>query len=251
MLINKRQRYLLGLVLATTLSANVQSANAQIFNGNQYEPNTLLIPLHNPHPTVILPNYDGGLFQNIDTMPVGMEEVVADFSVSKYDKTPPTANKFSMTSHHQPEMIVSNHIPEESQPNEVQHSLERNRRYAANSQYLKGGTLVSTNYNTVSMQRTMEDLQNIGYLGMNDVSAEPLSEGLTRELKETTYVAFAPDNSCDNFVDHKLLAACQNKNVEKKVAAMPMIHDKTWSAQMTKDFSFWQSMNISVQKASK
>lgn len=291
MVINKGQGYLLGLVLASTLSANIQpvsalntqcgddlEGNASLatyvlcstfaplaatdlysFNGNQYEPNAPLIQLsQNNNPTALFPKYDGGLLNKTDTKLVARELFVGGLTVSKYDKTPVMANKVFVSSQHENQTMVvsmtsgeSTSINKENQPNEIRHSPEQNRRYVANSQYLRRGTLVSTNYNTVSMQRTMEDLQNIGYLGMNDVNAEPLSEALTRELKLTTNVAFVPDNSCVNIVDSILPPACQNKNVEKTMATMSMIHDKTLSAQMNENFSFWQSMNISEQKASK
>ncbi|MBU7585274.1 MAG: hypothetical protein KAF91_20685 [Nostoc sp. TH1S01] len=183
------------------------------------------------------------LFKNTYTMPVTMEAVVAGWTV----------NKVVMSSKHNKKMIVvsitsgDTSTPTKSQPTWFGCSLEQNRRDAANSQYMKWGTLVSTNYNTVIMQRTMEDLQNIGYLGMNDLSdrnTQPLSDTITRELEETTSVAFAPENSCINFVDVKLLPACQKQNLGKTVATMPMIYDQNWSTQMTKDFSFSQSMNI-------
>lgn len=296
--INKRQKYLIGLVIASTLSVNIQTVSAlttepmselegsatllttvqiipptsaldsifapvvttglYIFNGNQYEPNTLFVPpSHYTNARDLFPNYDGGLLKDTDKISVKIEAVVGSFTVSKSEKTPVAANKVYVSSQHDYEIkatsitsreIIS--IPVESQPEKIQPSPDQNPLYLANSQHIRRGTLVSTNYNTVSMLRTMEDLQNIGYLGMNDVNAEPISDTLTRELKLTTQIAFVPDNLCANLVDFKLSAACQDKNVGK-TAAIPIIHQKNWSAQMQKDFSFWQSVNGVDQKANR
>ncbi|GBE90904.1 hypothetical protein [Nostoc cycadae] len=290
MLINKRQRYLLGLVLATTLSANIQSASAintepvgdlqgsaflytsisssfaplaptklHLFNSNQYEAYAPLISVsQNTHPTAAFPNYDGGLFQVADSMTEAMEEAIVGFTISKYDKNSMAADKVFVSSQHESAMMVvsitsqaSTPISGELESKKIPHSPEQNRRYQPNSQYVRRGTLVSTNYNAISMLRTMEDLQNIAYLGMNEVHTEPISDALTRELKLTTHIAFVPDDSCVNLADVKLPTTCQNKNVDKMVVTMPMIQEKTWTAQMNKDVHFWQNMNVSSKVASK
>ncbi|MBD6614388.1 beta-propeller fold lactonase family protein [Komarekiella sp. 'clone 1'] len=105
------------------------------------------------------------------------------------------------------------------------------------SPYTKRNAVVSTNYNTVSVLRTMEDLLNIGYLGMNDANAKPMSDAFTREPDFTPYTAVVPGNLCAEPVDPKLVPACQDKNVEKS-AIVPSLHNKQWWAQATKDFYF-------------
>lgn len=105
------------------------------------------------------------------------------------------------------------------------------------SPYTKRGALVSTNYNTISVLRTMEDLLNIGYLGITDANAEPMSDAFTREPNFQPYTAIVPGNLCGKPVDPKLVPACQDKNVEK-TAAMPILQDKKWWANMTKNFNF-------------
>ncbi|WP_190978181.1 YncE family protein [Nostoc sp. FACHB-280] len=106
-----------------------------------------------------------------------------------------------------------------------------------NSQHSRGGTLVSTNYNSVSMLRTMEDLQNIGYLGMTDIKAEPMLDAVNRSMKMTTHIALAVDSLCVKFKDFQQMSTCQNNNV-RKVPTMLMLYEKNWSAQMTKNFTF-------------
>ncbi len=105
------------------------------------------------------------------------------------------------------------------------------------SPYTKRGALVSTNYNTISVLRTMEDLLNIGYLAITDANAEPMSDAFTREPNFQPYTAIVPGNLCSKPVDPKLVPACQDKNVEK-TAAMPILQDKKWWANMTKGFNF-------------
>ncbi|HYX14999.1 MAG TPA: hypothetical protein VE944_11670, partial [Nostoc sp.] len=105
------------------------------------------------------------------------------------------------------------------------------------SPYTKRKVVVSTNYNTVSLVRTMEDLLNIGYLAITDANAKPMSDAFTREPNFTPYKAVVPGNLCADPVDPKLVPACQDKNVEK-TAAIPSLHNKQWWAQATQDFNF-------------
>lgn len=105
------------------------------------------------------------------------------------------------------------------------------------SPYTKRNVVVSTNYNTVSLIRTMEDLLNIGYLGINDANAKPMSDTFTREPNFTSYKAVVPGNLCGEPVDPKLVPACQDKNVEK-TAAIPSLRNNQWWAQATQDFNF-------------
>ncbi|MCC5665357.1 beta-propeller fold lactonase family protein [Nostoc sp. CHAB 5784] len=105
------------------------------------------------------------------------------------------------------------------------------------SPYTKRNVVISTNYNTVSLVRTMEDLLNIGYLGMNDANTKPMSDAFTREPNFTAYKAVVPGNLCADPVDPKLVPACQDKNVEK-TAAIPPLRNKQWWTQATKDFYF-------------
>lgn len=95
------------------------------------------------------------------------------------------------------------------------------------SPYTKRRALVSTNYNTVSMLRTMEDLLGIGYLGINDANAEPMSDAFTTKPDLTPYTAIVPGNLCAAPVDPNLVPACKDQNVQK-TAVMPILRDKTW-----------------------
>ncbi|MEH1870102.1 beta-propeller fold lactonase family protein [Nostoc sp.] len=105
------------------------------------------------------------------------------------------------------------------------------------SPYTKRGALVSTNYNTINILRTMEDLLNIKYLAITDANAQPMSDAFTREPNFEPYKAIVPGNLCAKPVDPKLVPACQDPNVEN-TAAMPILNSKEWWAAMTKGFDF-------------
>lgn len=105
------------------------------------------------------------------------------------------------------------------------------------SPYTKRRAVVSSNYNTVSIIRTMEDLLGIGYLGMNDANAEPMSDAFTRNPDLTPYTAIVPGNLCAAPVDPNLVPACKDSNAIKS-AAVPLLHDKEWWTAAAKGFNF-------------
>lgn len=105
------------------------------------------------------------------------------------------------------------------------------------SPYTKRGALVSTNYNTVSILRTIEDLLGIGYLGITDANAQPMADVFTRTPNMRPYTAIVPGNLCKSPVDPNLVPACSDPSVVK-TAAIPSRHDKQWWAQATKNFYF-------------
>ncbi len=105
------------------------------------------------------------------------------------------------------------------------------------SPYTKRRALVSTNYNTVNILRTMEDLLGIGYLGITDANAEPMSDAFTKTPDFTPYTAVVPGNLCRPPVDPNLVPACNDPNAEK-TAAIPSLRSKQWWAKATKDFYF-------------
>ncbi|WP_375502619.1 beta-propeller fold lactonase family protein [uncultured Nostoc sp.] len=115
------------------------------------------------------------------------------------------------------------------------------------SPYTKRGALISTNYNTISILRTMEDLLNIKYLAITDANAEPMSDAFTREPNFEPYTAIVPGNLCATPVDPKLVPACQDPNVEN-TAAMPILNDAKWWAAMTKGFNFIGEDNLDAEE---
>ena len=106
------------------------------------------------------------------------------------------------------------------------------------SPYTKRGAVVSTNYNTVSILRTIEDLLGIDYLSTTDANAEPMSDVFTTTPNLTRYKAVVPGNLCKAPVDPTLVgSACQNPDVQK-TAALPLLHNGAWWEQATQDFYF-------------
>jgi YVTN family beta-propeller protein len=105
------------------------------------------------------------------------------------------------------------------------------------SPYTKHKALISTNYNTVSMLRTMEDLLGIDHLSITDANAEPMSDVFTQKPDLSPYTAIVPGNLCASPVDPNLIPACKDPKAVK-TAAIPSRHDGKWWAQATKNFSF-------------
>jgi YVTN family beta-propeller protein len=115
------------------------------------------------------------------------------------------------------------------------------------SPYTKRKALVSTNYNTVSMVRTMEDILGIGYLGTNDANATPMSDAFTQQPDFTPYTAVVPGNLCGAPVDPNLVPACKDPKAQKS-AAKPLLHNKQWWAQATKGFYFGVEDKLDPEK---
>jgi hypothetical protein len=217
MFVNKSQRYLIGLALAATFSANIQSANA-------------------------LTNMPADSIED-GTMLASMSEMISLVATPSPTVTPQSTTGLPM-------MMASEHKENVAGVN-TSNALTELVSNQSTSQPASG-SFVSTSYNTVSMLRKMEDQQNIGYLEMSD--AEPISDALTQELKITTQIALLSDNLCADLGNRKLSLGCQDKNVEKAMAMpmpMPMLNEKYMSAQMTKNVSFLQNSDNGAATVSK
>jgi DNA-binding beta-propeller fold protein YncE len=110
----------------------------------------------------------------------------------------------------------------------------------------RGGELISTNYNTVNMIRTMEDVLGIEYLGINDANALPMSDAFTKSPDLTPYTAILPGNLCEDPVDTDLLgiaAACNDSSIPK-TASVKSRHNASWWAEAFKDFDFEELDNL-------
>jgi YVTN family beta-propeller protein len=58
--------------------------------------------------------------------------------------------------------------------------------------YVKRGAVVSTNYNTVNMVRTIEDVLGLPAQGLTDGLAEPMTDVFTRDAQPWAYTALVP-----------------------------------------------------------
>jgi DNA-binding beta-propeller fold protein YncE len=76
------------------------------------------------------------------------------------------------------------------------------------SPYSRRGVTISTNYNTVSVLRTVEDLLGIDHLNLSDANAAPMADVFTQKPDFTPYTAIIPGSLCTAPVDPNLVPAC-------------------------------------------
>jgi YVTN family beta-propeller protein len=105
------------------------------------------------------------------------------------------------------------------------------------SPWVRGGSVVSTNYNTTTLLRTIEDLLGIDHLGMNDANAHAMSDVFSRTPDMQPYVAIIPGVLCQPPVDPHLVPECHNP-FARRTRAVPQLHDGRWWAQQTAGFDF-------------
>jgi len=105
------------------------------------------------------------------------------------------------------------------------------------SPYSKRGVTISTNYNTVNVLRTIEDLLGIDHLNQSDADAAPMADVFTHTPDFTPYTAVIPGDLCATPVDPNLVPACKNPSA-KITPKVPELHDATWWADKLKGFDF-------------
>jgi YVTN family beta-propeller protein len=116
--------------------------------------------------------------------------------------------------------------------------VDSHRSFAyAISPYSRRGVTVSTNYNTVNVLRTMEDLLDINHLNFSTADAAPMSDLFTSKPNFTPYTAIIPGDLCTSPVDPNLVPACQSSTA-KITPPVHELHNATWWAQKTKGFDF-------------
>ena len=77
------------------------------------------------------------------------------------------------------------------------------------SPYSKRGVTISTNYNTVNVLRTIEDVMGINHLNFRDADAAPMADVFTRKPDYTPYSAIIPGDLLTAPVNPKLVPACE------------------------------------------
>jgi YVTN family beta-propeller protein len=105
------------------------------------------------------------------------------------------------------------------------------------SPYSKRGVTISTNYNTVNVLRTIEDVMGINHLNFRDADAAPMADVFTRKPDYAPYSAIIPGDLCASPVDPKLVPACDSTTA-KITSPTPQLHDAAWWAAKTKGFDF-------------
>jgi YVTN family beta-propeller protein len=114
------------------------------------------------------------------------------------------------------------------------------------SPYSKRGVTISTNYNTVNVLRTIEDLLGIDHLNQSDANAAPMSDVFTNTPDFTPYTAIIPGNLCAAPVDPNLVPACKNAGAQI-TEKLPELHDATWWAEKLKGFDFHDADKIDAE----
>lgn len=105
------------------------------------------------------------------------------------------------------------------------------------SPYSRRGVTISTNYNTVNVLRTIEDLLGMNHLSQSDANAAPMADVFTHTPDFTPYTAAIPGDLCAAPVDPNLVPACQTASA-KITPKLPEIHDAAWWADALKGFDF-------------
>jgi YVTN family beta-propeller protein len=114
------------------------------------------------------------------------------------------------------------------------------------SPYSRRGVTISTNYDTVNVLRTMEDLLGIDHLNQSDANAAAMVDVLTDHPDFTPYNAIIPGSLCAAPVDPNLVPACNSASAK----ASPQIrdlHDPVWWAEHLKGFNFHDADRIDVE----
>jgi DNA-binding beta-propeller fold protein YncE len=105
------------------------------------------------------------------------------------------------------------------------------------SPYTKPGAVIHTNYNTVNVVRTIEDILGVRPLGMNDANALPMSDAFTTTPDLAPYTAIIPGVLCRKPVDPALVPDCRSP-AAAKTEAVAELHDGAWWARQTRGFDF-------------
>ncbi len=105
------------------------------------------------------------------------------------------------------------------------------------SAYTRAGAVIHDRYDTTSMLRTLEDILGIGYLGLNDANAAPMSTVFTTTPDLRPYDAVIPGVLCGPPVDPDLVPQCKQPG-RRATRVVPSTHDGAWWAAATRGMDF-------------
>ena len=109
------------------------------------------------------------------------------------------------------------------------------------SPWVRTNAIVHTNYNTTSMLRTIEDLLGVQPLGLQDATAEPMSDVFATKPNLQPYNAIVPGDLCRSPVDPKLAPACFNPSARKSSAYRPLHAGAWWERQSQENHLVWNA----------
>jgi DNA-binding beta-propeller fold protein YncE len=100
------------------------------------------------------------------------------------------------------------------------------------SPWVRSNSIVRTNYNTTSMLRTIEEILGVEPLGLEDATAEPMSDVFTTKPNLAQYKAIIPLDLCANGVDPTLVPGCSDPSALKS-KAYRLQHAAGWWARQS------------------
>jgi len=111
------------------------------------------------------------------------------------------------------------------------------------SPYSRRGVTISTNYNTVNVLRTIEDLLSIDHLNQSDANAAPMANVFMRTPDFTPYNAIIPGSLCASPVDPNLVPECQSAHARIS-PSLRELHDAAWWEEKLRGFDFHDADRI-------
>src|SRR5262249_38845910 len=114
------------------------------------------------------------------------------------------------------------------------------------SPYSKRGVTISTNYNTVNVLRTMEDLLGIDHLNQSDANAAPMVDVFTKTPDFTPCNAIVPAGVRGAPCDPNLVPVCKSAGA-KITPKMREFHDAAWWAEKFRGFDFHDADRIDAE----
>jgi len=114
------------------------------------------------------------------------------------------------------------------------------------SPYSRRGATISTNYNTVNVLRTIEDILGIDHLNQSDANAAPMADVFTRVPNFTPYSAIIPGSLCAAPVDPNLVPACKQA-AARLTPKVVELHDSAWWAEKTRGFDFHREDRVDTE----
>ncbi len=120
------------------------------------------------------------------------------------------------------------------------------------SPYTQKKAVVSTNYNTVNMVRTIEDILGINHLNFYDANAIAMSDVFTNTPDLTPYKAILPGVLCGanrgtTATTLGITSVCSDPQVVKS-ASVPALRDGKWWALATKGFNFSSEDKVDAEQ---
>ena len=106
------------------------------------------------------------------------------------------------------------------------------------SPWTRAGSVVHTDYSTVNVLRTIEDLLGVDHLGTNDARARPMADVFATVPDLRPYEAIVPGVLCNHPVAFDLVPACHAPAGPVITEALPSAHDGAWWIAATRGMDF-------------